>query len=66
MSAWVVSRDHLDLLVTAALAWDLTALPHVDETGRMLWKENLLSGAYRYPANRDGDRPGPLPPLWQG
>jgi hypothetical protein len=25
----------------------------------MLWKENLTSVAYRYPADRDGDRPGP-------
>lgn len=60
MSAWIVSRDHLDLLLTAAVAWDLTAAEQADETGRMLWKENLASVAYLYPADRDGDRPGPL------
>ena len=60
MSAWIVSRDHLDLLVTAAVAWDLTDREHADEAGRMLWKENLASVAYRYPADRDGERPGPV------
>jgi hypothetical protein len=30
-----------------------------DETGRMLWRENLKSVAYRYPDDGDGDRPGP-------
>lgn len=60
MSAWIVSRDHLDLLLTAALAWDITPPGEADETGRMLWKENLVSVAYRYPYDRDGDRPGPI------
>ena len=59
MSAWIVNRDHLDLLLTAALAWELTGPEQADETGRMLWKENLASVAYRYPADRDGQRPGP-------
>lgn len=60
MSAWIVSRDHLDLLLTAALAWDITPPGEADRTGRMLWKENLASVAYRYPHDRDGDRPGPI------
>jgi hypothetical protein len=59
MSAWIVSSDHLDLLLTAALAWDLTIPEHADETGRMLWKENLASAAHRYPTDRDRDRPRP-------
>ncbi|MDP9792586.1 hypothetical protein J2S43_001098 [Catenuloplanes nepalensis] len=59
MSAWIVSRDHLDLLLSAALAWELTVPEQADATGRTLWKENLVSVAYRYPADRDGTRPGP-------
>ncbi len=59
MSAWIVSRDHLDLLLTAAQAWGITNAEHADDTGRMLWKENLDSVAFRYPGDRDGDRPGP-------
>lgn len=59
MSAWIVNRDHLDLLLTAALEWDLITGEHADATGRLLWKENLASVAHRYPADRDGHRPGP-------
>jgi hypothetical protein len=59
MSAWIVSRDHLDLLLTAALAWNLITAERADQTGRLLWTENLTSVAYRYPAAR-GQRPGPL------
>ena len=60
MSAWIVSRDHIDLLLTAALAWEITAPGDTDVTGRMLWKENLTSVAHRYPHDRNGDRPGPI------
>lgn len=60
MSAWIVNRNHLDLLLTAALAWDLAVPEQADEIGRMLWAENLASVAYRYPDDSDGDRPGPL------
>ena len=57
MSAWIVSRDHLDLLLTAAVAWELAAPDDTDRLGRMLWTQNLASVAYRYPADRDGDSP---------
>jgi hypothetical protein len=59
MSAWIVDRDHLDRLLTAAVQWDVITADQADETGRMLWKENLASVAYRYPRDRDGGRPGP-------
>ncbi|GAA4259848.1 hypothetical protein [Dactylosporangium darangshiense] len=59
MSAWIVSRDHLDLLITAAVAWSLTTTGDADDIGRTLWRENLASVAYRYPADRDGTRPAP-------
>lgn len=60
MSAWIIGSDHLDLLLTAALSWDLLNPDDADETGRMLWRENLASVAYRYPGDADGDRPGPI------
>jgi len=59
MSAWIVSRDHLDLLISAGIAWNLTTADHADEIGRTLWRENLASVAYRYPDDRDGTRPAP-------
>lgn len=59
MSAWIVSRDHLDLLITAAVAWGLTTTDEADDIGRTLWRENLASVAYRYPDDRDGTRPAP-------
>jgi hypothetical protein len=60
MSAWIVGSDHLDLLLTAAMAWHLLDPDRADETGRMLWRENLNSLAHRYPGDRDGQRPGPI------
>ncbi len=46
MSAWIVSRDHLDLLLTAAQAWGITNAEHADDTGRMLWNENLAASPF--------------------
>jgi hypothetical protein len=60
MSAWIVGSDHLDMLLTAAVDWNLLDPEEADATGRMLWRENLASVAYRYPDDIDGDRPGPL------
>lgn len=59
MSAWIVTKKHIDYLVTAAINAELIAPSKADETGRMLWAENLKSVADRYPNDRDGDRPGP-------
>lgn len=59
MSTWIVNRDHIDLLLTAAVAWGLTDVAHADEVGRLLWRENLASVVFSYPASRDGQRPGP-------
>lgn len=50
MSAWIVTRDHLDLLLTAALAWHLTPAERADKTGRLLWKENCLPDECLQPA----------------
>lgn len=55
---FIQSKTHIDHLVTALIHAELiTSTP--DETGRMLWRENLTSLAYRYPGDQDGQRPGP-------
>lgn len=56
MSAWIVSREHIDILVTAL---DPSTQAEGDRLGRMLWAECLKSVAYRYPHDTDGGRPGP-------
>lgn len=60
MSAWIVDRRHIDVLVHACIGQKLIAPEQADATGRMLWAECLKSVAYRYPGDKgDGDRPGP-------
>jgi len=59
MSAWIVSKQHIDMMVTAILARELSS-KSPDELGRMLWAECLASVAYRYPHDKDGGRPGPV------
>jgi hypothetical protein len=59
VSAWIVHRHQLDLLLTAAIAWQIVDADSADNTGRTLWAENLASVAYLYPHSRDGVRPGP-------
>lgn len=77
MSAWIVSRKHIDVLVNAGLgtrdnsvSWWWEQAPsgvqhrhlnwqNADLVGSMLWAENLASVAYRYPNDKDGERPGP-------
>lgn len=57
MSAWLVDKVHIDLIVGATEAG---ADPVVaTKVGRMLWVENLRSVADRYPDDRSGGRPGP-------
>lgn len=59
MSAWIVSKGHIDCLVQASIAERLTAPHEANETGRMLWQECFNSVVYRYPNDGDGERPGP-------
>lgn len=60
MSAWIVGRAHIDVLVQALCEGEhVTDDP--DSVGRVLWRENLRSVAYRYPGDTgNGDRPGPI------
>jgi hypothetical protein len=58
MSAFIVDREYIDHMVTAAIHCEqITTTP--DEAGRMLWRECLISVAVCYPNDVDGDRPGP-------
>ncbi len=59
MSCYVVSREHIDHIVTGLIRAELVAMTP-DEIGRMLWRENLISVACRYPDDEDGERPGPV------
>lgn len=59
MSAWIVSKAHIDLLVHALTITELVA-ESPDKIGRALWAENLASVAYRYPGDGNGERPGPM------
>jgi hypothetical protein len=59
VSAWIVSRAHIDVLVQALAEGEHVTDVDPDEIGRELWRENLASVADRYPNDRDGDRPGP-------
>jgi hypothetical protein len=61
MSAWIVSKPHIDALVQEMIARDLIRLDQADATGRELWEECRRSVAYRYPNDTgDNDRPGPV------
>jgi hypothetical protein len=71
MSAFMVSKAHIDYMVAAALStrYGLTyywqgrrydvSHANASEAGRMLWLENLASIKSRYPKDGDGKRPGP-------
>ena len=63
MSAFMVNKEHIDCLVSAALSadhWNRFSYYHdgerhiveyaeADATGQMLWNENILSINHRYP-----------------
>lgn len=60
MSAFLVSKKHIDFLVSAAYLWGRTNLSRYlpcgaefkdvtcDDVGRLLWRENVRSVAHRY------------------
>lgn len=74
MSAWIVSKEHIDLIVSEGIrlearrvyigedgAYEVERLTYdnADEVGRVLWSECQRSVAYRYPNDKDGKWPGP-------
>lgn len=50
MSAWIVSKRHIDAIVTALMQAGLVPATQAsaDAYGDMLWRENIASVAYRY------------------
>ena len=60
MSAWIVSRAHIDVLVQGLCEGEHVTHLDPDEVGRVLWRECLASVAYRYPDDGDGERPAPV------
>ena len=57
MSAFIVSKAHIDVIVRGLCESETVPLDPT-EVGRVLWNENLLSVAARYPNDVSGDRPG--------
>lgn len=48
MSAWMVSRSHIDLLTHALCVTETVSGKTPDEVGKELWRENRRSINYRY------------------
>ena len=48
MSAWIVSKAHIDMLVTATVMLGERTRAEADVTGQMLWDENYKSVNARY------------------
>ena len=55
MSAFIVSKTHIDSILTAALAYRVEGLTRETATdrGRELWLANVASVAHRYPQDRE-------------
>ena len=57
MSCWIVSKEHIDLLVTALVRSECVELPsNPTETGRQLWAQNRDSILARYGPRYDLSR----------
>jgi hypothetical protein len=48
MSAYVVDKETIDTLISAALRAKLFGRNEATEKGQMLWRENVTSVSYRY------------------
>lgn len=60
MSAWIVSKPHIDALVQSLIVEGFVPASEATATGRMLWEECRRSVAHRYPNDADGEWPGPV------
>lgn len=62
MSAWIVSKLHIDVVVQALTQGEIVVDRTADEVGQALWQENLNSIHYRYEdtAETHSDYPGPV------
>lgn len=56
MSAYVVDKDLIDRLIAGAIDARIIAIASAKDWGQTLWRENVVSVAYRYSlATRDPD-----------
>jgi len=55
MSAWIVQKEHIDVLIKSALTFvkGEDELGDLNKLGRMLWHENAASVGYRYSHHDD-------------
>lgn len=60
MSAWIVSKPHIDCLVQAMIVEGIVPMEQADETGQVLWEENVISVQYRYRGESRLTLPGPI------
>ena len=64
MSAFIVSRRHIEVLANALLAYGVVAIDETDadqewKLGTLLWNENIESVSTRYRRDPLGHLPGP-------
>jgi hypothetical protein len=57
MSAWIVSKNHINAIVQGAITLELIPPNKATEVGKDLWKENHESIHYRYPNDKGGGAP---------
>jgi hypothetical protein len=60
MSAWIVHRNHIHLLVRGLTDSEILTTVNPDAIGRTLWQENLRSVNQLYPVRRGRSRPAPF------
>lgn len=60
MSAFVVEKEHIDFIVTAAIDFEIIAAPAALALGKCLWQENVNSVLKRYPQIQGRERTGYL------
>lgn len=60
MSAWIVSKEHIDYMVAAMRKYDTHGSKdwNSDKVGQMLWDENHASVAHRYSNRAVDELPG--------
>lgn len=60
MSAFIVSRGHIEYLTNAAIAYRVVSAMDADGFGQMLWDQNIRSVKARYPNEPSDTLPGPV------
>jgi len=61
MSAWIVEKAHIDVLIAAARQYKLAGVEDELLVGQMLWRENHRSVNHRYSENEATPRYTPPP-----